>query len=105
MANEDLQAGRDLDVLIAIEVMWRIVSGDAGVDAIPAYSTTYEGMGLVLERMRGFGWYGSVKMSLDMSCYARFTRNASPKYHGFEVDADTLPHAVCLAALKAVRSG
>ena len=96
---EEIEAGRELDALIEAEVM-----GGGGTDKkpywmhipLPAYSTTYEGMGLVLERMTEL-WHWDI-VSLTKGGF----RASFGSYRG---DADTLPHAVCLAALKAVRNG
>jgi hypothetical protein len=126
MANEDLQAGRELDVLIATEVMgWVFCNCDvyggvgehrhdvddwSALEPTPRFSTTYEGMGLVLERMRELGWGWKLESWLYFhgagwgAEVEDFTEKEKSRGR-FQVYSLSLPHAVCLAALKAVRSG
>ena len=117
MATVAIEAGRELDALVAVEVMgwtrqrlgqWVKPDGGPTIAEPNRYSTTGDGMLEVLERMRGLGWIGVCKVSTDTRSYARFSRNARPgethAVNGKDVEADTLPHAVCLAALEAVRA-
>ena len=109
--TKGLMAGRDLDALIAVEVMGWTIRAVQGVQLFqdayhnprffaPDYSTTYEGAGLVIERMRELGWEGYDVDATDGVPLVRFWKDGvSPG-----ADAPTLPHAVCLAALAAVRS-
>lgn len=67
------------------------------------YSTTWEGMGRVVERMRELGWYVGIStwpLEGAEPCRAAFYRAAGEAVGAAE--GDTAPHAVCLAALKAV---
>lgn len=61
------------------------------------FSTTWEGMRLVVERMRELGYKACLYH--DKSCCDLF-----PKYNRccFRSYGETLPHAVCLAALAAI---
>ena len=102
-----IEAGRELDALVAVEVMgwtklgewlWRN-SDERDFSDPPRYSTTGDGMLAVLERMRELGWYGRTGFLPD-GC-AEFQHATGHVVGGI---ADTLPHAVCLAALEAVRA-
>lgn len=114
-----MKAGLELDVLIAKNVMGfnpllpkaryrqtaEFQGRDVELDEIP-YSTTWEGMGLVVEGLpylgrEGIRWW-------------RLEQQPSGKYHvilrdyaqngeiSYTAEASTAPHSVCLAALKAV---
>ena len=102
-AETELQAGPELDIVVAWRVFREVIIQDDGMTSVarlqemPKYSTTWEGLGLVVERMRerGFdftlshagrdGWFASFKQSMPGMSSAR-NRSA--------------PHAVSLAALK-----
>ena len=87
--TERLEAGRELDELVAVEVFGFVVREYK-------YSTTGDGMLAVLERMGAQGW--DVEVVADDDGWI-------VKYAGeHAVFAPTLPHAVCLAALEAVRA-
>lgn len=77
--------------------------------AVPAYSTTGDGMLLVIERMRALGW--SVEMSMwdgvdkvPFPAWAKFAPVSVMVRRSLNggTNADTLPHAVALAALAAM---
>lgn len=128
MVATQIEAGPELDALVAIEVIGGYVHAHAGPgtvspatapaadgsrvvmdSAFPAqcYSTTYEGMGLVLERMQALGWYVQIKSVRDLQLDEWSWRVDLEPGHGWaEVQqcAPTLPHAVALAALAAVRA-
>lgn len=110
-----IEAGRELDALVAVEVMgwssWRIdemeehwgrrgpgSSYESGYEP-PRYSTTGDGMLAVLERMRELGWAVEIQAE-DKHWWVDFYRPIEEKIG----HATTLPHAVCLAALEAVRA-
>ena len=103
-ANE---AGRELDALIAVEVMGLddltpAQVKDGYVRIWPSYSTTYEGAGLVIEKMRELGckWeLGSFEF-----WHARVGKIDKRLSDDDFVFSATFPHVVCLAALAAVRS-
>ena len=109
-AETELQAGPELDIVVAKAIGCIGVGTPAGTwwylgkqtwNECPKFSTTWEGLGLVVERMRerGFdftlshagrdGWFASFKQSMPGMSSAR-NRSA--------------PHAVCLAALRALAS-
>lgn len=98
----DLPAGRELDVLVAARVMSLAIPAPSSIrEWRPVqYSTAWEGMRLVVERMRELGWWVDLTLRDEWQC----------KFHGYprprEIlgSSDTLPHAVCLAALAAVEA-
>ena len=123
-----IKAGRELDALIATEVMgwthdrerahqvssadgegWEWVTGwrrgnEEWLHEFPPayYSTTYEGMGLVLDQMRERGWAVAMDRPLSAPLWVVvFWREIGGSYGK---DAPSLPHAVALAALAAVRA-
>lgn len=97
-----IQAGRELDALVAETVMtWVLGSGSPPF----AFSTTWEGMRLVVERMRelGFTWqlYSADRVAEDwLVCISKFDGRCHNRVSVKK--APDLPHAVCLAALEAV---
>lgn len=115
MTNEPrIEAGRELDALIAEEVMgWRRMRmpQDGWVLPLPggrrlqpdAFSTSGACLE-VLERMREQGWNVLIEtqlLDLNENTWRVAFDKFRPSYIG---DAPTLPHAICLAALEAVRA-
>lgn len=104
-----IEAGRELDALVAMEVMgwtqvnprWWVRLDGASVPHPPTYSTTGDGMLAVLERMRELGWRSLVTTYGERIEAMFYPGEGWPIY---AASADTLPHAVCLAALEAVRA-
>lgn len=116
------EAGPALDADIGQHVMglivqrWRdgdVVTGSHyfGPDGrrmfeTPAYSTTGDGMLLVIERMRALGWW----WELDSPGQQDANGDTRDQAHLWRIDSeatvtmagDTLPHAVALAALAAL---
>jgi hypothetical protein len=76
--------------------------------AVPRYSTTYEGMGLVLESMRGKGWRYMMK---GFQCGSHRHNAGFGRNMWYDTDppgsawADSLPEAVARAALLALAEG
>lgn len=123
-SETQIEAGRELDALIATEVMgwthdrerahevssadgeswewvtgWRRGSEEWLHDFPPGYySTSYEGMGLVLERLQALGW------DIDATWAKDIWHVALGSWNNNKAEAPTLPHAVALAALAAVRA-
>lgn len=111
---------RELDALVAEKVMgWTLVKGDrergspianelgglAGMmcGTIPRYSTTGDGMLAVIEAMHKRGWSCSAEgPDLFGGCWAEFSQMEGKMMRGPDGDADSLPRAVCLAALQAL---
>lgn len=104
--TDTLPAGRELNVLVAKKVMGLTVTHVYGVPwlggripgPIPDYSTEWDAMRLVVERLVALRCTVNVMVTPDgATCSVHRTRKP------FIVqDAGTLPHAVALAALKAV---
>ena len=91
------EAGRKLDELVEYKVMGSELQGVA----YNFYSTTWEGMRLVVERMRKLGFTPSMEQAFTGEKWtAYFDINKSSGW--VTGSAATLPHAVCLAALAAV---
>ena len=98
-----MQAGRELDALVAEKVMgWTAIKGDLGsmpdgriYVEVPYYSTAIAAAWGVVEKCKYEVWirclHGSCEVRV-VDCGHEITR----------VDADTAPLAICLAALKAV---
>jgi hypothetical protein len=135
-SETQIEAGRELDTLVATEVMGLTVmrpddicpqcghpcrghqSGDFcrscmmepgplgrcgsyDWDYARQYSTSYEGCGLVLERMQALGWAWSLENLLDNDREWRDWRASVSKMGGqspIEAESSALPHAVALAA-------
>lgn len=104
-----IPAGRALDYLVAEQVMDKhpVVGDWMGLATyrltkegkpLPYYSETWEGMRLVVERMRELGWF------CEMADHGNsWTVKAVKDGRDLVVfEAAELPHAVCLAALAAV---
>lgn len=103
-----IEAGRELDALVAVEVMgwtrlsirnplWHSPSDLVWRAELPAFSTTGDGMLAVLEQMRALGWEFAVYCDPGEAGW-------SVTIGGALLSRDTLPHAACLAALEAVRA-
>jgi len=73
-------------------------------EIIPAYSTTWEGMKLVVEEMKRKGWSFTLQCWGDEEQIEEMPYEATFGFLGSEptATANTAPHAVCLAALKAL---
>ncbi len=92
----DLLAGRELDLQVA-----RLVFEAKPLEWVPDLSTTWVGMRLVVKRMRELGWDWAI-YSEGTVWQASLNEHAKPSVVIRE--AETLPHAVCLAALAAITS-
>lgn len=72
---------------------------------IPEYSTTWSGMQLVVEEMQRRGWVYSLESQAILNYVAKFAKLSESMDKIVEskfVYADTLPRAVCMAALSAL---
>ncbi|WP_289141518.1 hypothetical protein [uncultured Brevibacillus sp.] len=96
-----MQAGRELDLEVAKALGWK-VSEDEGIFCDedghvvdePKFSTTWEGMGVLVEEARNNG------LNLDFhTLHDRFIGYADGLT--YSAYAETAPHAVCLAFLMA----
>lgn len=115
-SETQIEAGQALDELIALEVMgwdpprperefkpwaWFDTTGWSDDPASKAFSTSYEGMGLVLERMKA-DYLLNIEFD-DKGASVMFMQGYSAPVVG-EAYTQSLPHAVALAALAAVRA-
>ena len=103
-------AGRELDALVAKHVMgWDallIKLRDKRLIPLPAYSTSISDAWEVAEKLSDLGWYTNIerytrknwRVTLDKFVEEGESDDNIPSY-GW---SDTAPHAICLAALKAV---
>ena len=109
---------RELDALVAERVMglerdekgyWQ---GELGVDfsqvdfenGLPFYSTTGDGMLAVVEAMRGKGYGGVIYVDRPSAVFIKMPGVTSIADEMLMlVSADSLPRAVCLAALRALK--
>lgn len=113
--SEEVAAGRELDALVAEKVMGLLATtGGSGAktnyyarssevapwENTPHYSTDIAAAWLVVEAMAG----RDMQLSLDMfggdPWWAEFADRQYVK--GAQATATTAPHAICLAALKAM---
>lgn len=70
----------------------------------PAYESSYEGMGLVIEAMERKGWDCAIEFAHSMAFVAFATIGHKPWEYIEREEALTAPRAVALAALAAIRS-
>ena len=108
-----VQAGRELDAKVAEVVMgwtyrglhpihecplWATGHGDT---FLPKFSTEWDGMRLIVERMRELGWLYAACCGYETHRF-QFYRPGCRDTVGIGSNCETLPHAVCLAALAAI---
>lgn len=108
MSDMELQAGRELDEKID-EILFnrtfssfprgRCYHNGNGWILAEKYSTTWNGMQLVVEEMQRRGW--NVEITSDFPRYLAAFESEKHKFY-YPVIRRTAPHAVCLAALKAL---
>lgn len=123
MSRETMQAGRELDALIAAKVMGKRVVPDSlnggapleffgeypeGIYLVPKlYSSEIRQAWKVIERLIADGWFPQVQFNNwgAESWYVTLTRDTSDKRfgHGSGVAA-TAPLAICRAALRALET-
>ena len=100
-----MEAGRELDALVAEKVMRAKAKGDT-FDHImwpPHYSTRIEDAWEVVEKMQADGWFWNIDYDYG-ELVAGFGkgRDSEGDLSWHYEQAETTPHAICLAALKAV---
>ena len=83
--------------------------GTVGRETLPHYSTSIADAWLVVEKMRGLGWWLRLSSPFqDGSLWnAGFTPAGTTGWNGtpdHNFASDTAPEAICLAALEAVRA-
>jgi len=113
----DMKPGKDMDLLLGrtlgFTVQWDEEEGQSymltdspfGERWVPFYgSTSWEGMGLVVEEMQRRGWWLFIEQNGDKSFTSRFW-NSSKGYWSDSVTLSSAPHAVAMAALLALRGG
>ena len=66
---------------------------------LPEYSTTWNGMQLVVEEMRRRNWQLVLNDDLDKWTAIYFW---DPNGSSYEAESESAPHAVCMAALSAL---
>lgn len=76
-------------------------SPDKGAET-PAYSSTWDGMRLVVERMAAMGWECTMAVGDGAEPWCEFVTGPDRRVIEY---AATLPEAVALAALAALRGG
>ena len=100
-----MEAGRELDALVAEKVMRVRPTGDllAHLEWPPHYSTDITTAWKVLEKMQDNGWFWNIDYDYD-ELVAGFGkgRDSEGDLSWHYEQAETTPHAICLAALKAV---
>ena len=111
---EDLKPGRELDALIAEKIFgWSLDPNRASDDicwlmppggwhvakSVPQYSTDIAAAMEVVEKLSEYGWHFSLTRTADGSVVAFFHKDW---FRRNEKLIETAPHAICLAALKAV---
>ena len=135
MKEAEMEAGRELDALVAEKVMgravtwvgperWRVLCfdppeysdasqpGGYWVNEVPRYSRDLSAAWDVEKGMRLSGWLVSISGIMEGAPEGRYLasfRHVSPTERGIGVrsapdaTSDTAPHAICLAALAAMR--
>lgn len=103
-----MEAGRELDALIAKEVFGieKPLPGDAGIlipweAQLKHYSTRIQDAWLVVEKLNqdnacNLRWYNPEGMTSVFSVAFGFGKKVG-------AEGETMPHAICLAALKAAQ--
>lgn len=83
-----------------VETHWKGALTNGHCQRIPDLSSTYEGMGMVLERMREKGYLAELKVGRELSA-AGFRRYVGT----LDLEtASTLPEAVALAVVKVLEA-
>lgn len=119
-----MEAGRELDEIVAEKVMgWTYIETDIAtiwsnadytldIDALPLFSTDIAAAWQVVEHFRTMFPHDEQPMVLSMfhgkwQCAVACSTDAHAYelYIGYEVEAETAPLAICLAALKAKNIG
>lgn len=100
--NAALPAGRELDAEIAEKVLgWKTIRPVP----LPRYSTDWNAMRLVIERLVALGWLVGIDVGIQARCVLVADIDAEPRDEiVYAEEAPTLPHAVALAALAAFRA-
>lgn len=114
VGGNEMEAGRELDALVAEKVMgmdvdkarharFRFENGIKLYLPVPAYSTDTAAAMNVLGRMRADGWFFSLNDRNGEESKPFWAEFASENFErGGQAWEATLPHAICLAALKAI---
>ena len=111
--TDTLPAGRELDALVAKKVLGLTVTHAYGVPwlggripgPIPDYSTSWDAMRLVVERLVELHWEVNTLSAYGCLPECYLVPDSENHYCGtLSEHGDTLPHAVALAALKAVEA-
>lgn len=110
-----MEPGDELDALVAVKVMgWRIKEGLYPVDAtgqsqfvVPSYSTDIAAAWLVVEHFTNQGKHFDISSTIrgsiaDIKSGVRHLQWVALVRNFPFARADTAPHAICIAALKAV---
>lgn len=101
-----MQAGRELDFKVAKALGWK-VSEDEGIFCDedghvldePKFSTTWEGMGVLVEEARKQDWWLHIQQTGDVWYAANFW-NCKTCEHSLTVHETAMPLAVCVAFLE-----
>ena len=116
-----LEAGPELDAVVAAAIgcvgvqvpasaghIWWYLGGKT-FNHLPRFTTTWDGMGLVVERMRELGWEGAIYLynQEPIECIVAPVGDRCKDYdctHRELGQANTAPLAVCRAALAALEA-
>lgn len=100
-----MKPGRELDALVAVRVMgWEIYQ------QVPEYSTSIEAAWDIVEHMKKNHTHGVFSITGPSDDHNKWFCIFEKKWRGHNLEAashydwpsaDTAPHAICLAALKA----
>ncbi|MED1882366.1 hypothetical protein [Brevibacillus borstelensis] len=100
-----MQAGRELDLKVAQALGWKVSEGDGifcdedgHVIDEPKFSTTWEGMGVLVEEARKQDIY--IDILPQLNCYICEAKAATDRVIGYSTQQEA-PYAVCLAYLDA----
>lgn len=92
------------------EYEWWLADMSSHGECVPHYSSTWDGMRLVVERMAAMGWsltinYCTSGAVAGFPCLVTLGRNVPGNWIEWESSGTTLPEAVASCALFAVRGG
>ena len=105
----DMKPGPELDRYYANLIGYQSLTTGLNLDGsygyIPAYSTTWEGMSLVIEEMQRRGFFYTIQNGSDGKQYVKFEKwNEDYSLAAFgRHESETTPHAAVVAAIQAIQ--
>lgn len=97
-----MQAGRELDVKVAEALGWGVEEMEGNGYTVPDFSTTWEGMGVLVEEARKKDLYLEYSHAMIGGYFGAacvFVEGEYQTTHMTDQAVPTAPHAVCLVFL------